>query len=561
MVSNYFTFRSIVGDLNLLLYHQHIAELFSQEKDTLAVTFTGLRETLVISCRPANPLLYLNSRYTRAKANSADVCKACWNQVVSAASIHPSDRIVTLTLENATKLHAQLFGPHANVLLVDADGNILDTFKNTRKLIGTSYLPSAPLPGFDAGMLAAALDKSPDLPIATLLKTTLPTFGPALIAETLYRAEISQTTRPGQYTPEERSRLIGTLRSLLQELEHPLPTIYVNPIPRSAHSTGNSQHSHWRFGLIQLRHLTAASEERYDNVHHALQRFVSHREQESSLDQQKRQLLEPLLRRIEKAKKNIPAMQREISEDERAVQWERYGSLLMGHLTELARGMTAARVVEDGNTVEIPLDPALSPVQNAQHYFAKAKRSRRARGLVHKRLENEESLLNRAAAVVESLGSIDSNEGFKAYMNNHAQELDDLGVGTKAEARAALPFRIFRVDGGFEVLAGKSDTNNDLLTMKHAKPRDLWFHARGAGGSHVVLKIDSGRGEPSKRAKEEAAAVAAYYSKMRNAKLVPVAMTERKYVHKPKGAPAGTVVLDRESVIFARPSLPSSKQS
>ncbi len=134
-----------------------------------------------------------------------------------------------------------------------------------------------------------------------------------------------------------------------------------------------------------------------------------------------------------------------------------------------------------------------------------------------------------------------------------------LGIGEKGTAREELPFRLFTVDGGFEVLVGKNSSNNDLLTMKYARPNDLWFHARGAGGSHVLLKVGSAKGEPGRKAKEQAAALAAYYSKMRNATIVPVAMTEKKYVRKPKGAPAGTVVLDREKVMFARPALPSAE--
>ena len=73
----------------------------------------------------------------------------------------------------------------------------------------------------------------------------------------------------------------------------------------------------------------------------------------------------------------------------------------------------------------------------------------------------------------------------------------------------------------------------------------------------MLLRLASGKGEPGKKAKEQAAAIAAYYSKMRNASLVPVAMTEKKYVRKPKGAPAGTVVLERERVLFVTPSLPA----
>jgi len=114
------------------------------------------------------------------------------------------------------------------------------------------------------------------------------------------------------------------------------------------------------------------------------------------------------------------------------------------------------------------------------------------------------------------------------------------------------------VEGHFEVWVGKSSANNDLLTLHHAKPNDLWFHARGSSGSHVLLKVATGSGTPGKRAKEQAAAIAAYFSKMRTASTVPVAMTQRKYVRKPKGAPPGTVVLERESVLFVTPALPNN---
>jgi len=90
---------------------------------------------------------------------------------------------------------------------------------------------------------------------------------------------------------------------------------------------------------------------------------------------------------------------------------------------------------------------------------------------------------------------------------------------------------------------------------------DLWFHARGASGSHVVLRVGTGVGDPSKEAKEAAAAIAAYYSKQRNAKYVPVAMTERKYVRKPKGSPPGTVAIDREKVMVVTPKLPEGAKS
>jgi predicted ribosome quality control (RQC) complex YloA/Tae2 family protein len=122
------------------------------------------------------------------------------------------------------------------------------------------------------------------------------------------------------------------------------------------------------------------------------------------------------------------------------------------------------------------------------------------------------------------------------------------------------PFRVFTVDGGFQVWAGKSGENNDLLSTRHTAKNDLWFHVRGISGSHVVIKMGTGRGEVSRRAKEQAAAIAAYYSKMKKARHVPVIMCEGKFVRKPKGAPAGTVTVERETVLFVDPALPEGAE-
>ncbi len=144
--------------------------------------------------------------------------------------------------------------------------------------------------------------------------------------------------------------------------------------------------------------------------------------------------------------------------------------------------------------------------------------------------------------------------------SEHAPLFTELGIriDKKGHSKKQEPvlFRVFTVEGGFQVWAGKSSDNNDLLTTRHTAKNDLWFHARGVGGSHVTLKVGTGKGEISKQAIEQAAGIAAYYSKMKNSKLVPVTMCEGKYVRKPKGAPSGTVTVEREKTIFAEPKLP-----
>jgi predicted ribosome quality control (RQC) complex YloA/Tae2 family protein len=109
--------------------------------------------------------------------------------------------------------------------------------------------------------------------------------------------------------------------------------------------------------------------------------------------------------------------------------------------------------------------------------------------------------------------------------------------------------------GGFEALAGKTDADNDLLSLKIAKANELWFHVHGMPGSHVILRHPDGD-KPDNTIIKQAAAIAAWHSKARNAGTVSVNCTEAKHVSKPRGAKPGTVAIKREKNIKVRPAIP-----
>ena len=113
----------------------------------------------------------------------------------------------------------------------------------------------------------------------------------------------------------------------------------------------------------------------------------------------------------------------------------------------------------------------------------------------------------------------------------------------------------YELPGGWTVLAGRTDADNDLLSLKVARPKDWWFHVRGMPGSHVILQAQAGR-EPDKATLEAAAAIAAWHSKARAGGTVPVACTRAAYVTKPRGAKPGTVSIRKEKTLKVRPGLP-----
>jgi predicted ribosome quality control (RQC) complex YloA/Tae2 family protein len=122
--------------------------------------------------------------------------------------------------------------------------------------------------------------------------------------------------------------------------------------------------------------------------------------------------------------------------------------------------------------------------------------------------------------------------------------------------RHLLP-RVFeyQLPQGWQVIAGRTDEDNDRLSLRLAAPNDWWFHVKGQPGSHVILRVPAGQ-EPERRILKQAAAIAAYHSKARHGGVVPVSATRARYVTKPHRSKPGTVQIRKEIVLKVRPALP-----
>jgi len=113
----------------------------------------------------------------------------------------------------------------------------------------------------------------------------------------------------------------------------------------------------------------------------------------------------------------------------------------------------------------------------------------------------------------------------------------------------------YELPGGWKVLAGKTEEDNDILSIRLAHPEDWWFHVRGMPGSHVLLRHRPDE-DPDRETLKGAAAIAAYHSKAREGGMISVSCTRAKYVTKPRGAKPGTVTIRRESLLKVRPGIP-----
>jgi predicted ribosome quality control (RQC) complex YloA/Tae2 family protein len=203
----------------------------------------------------------------------------------------------------------------------------------------------------------------------------------------------------------------------------------------------------------------------------------------------------------------------------------------------MKRGLKNVRLfnIYTQKDIDIALDPQKTPQQNAQCYFSKYKKQKRGQPLIKAKIQ----------------------ELKKKIENTHIQTLELPMMKKSTKKEKPLPFRTFALPSGSVVYVGKSAKSNAELTFEHTRPNDYFFHVRGYGGAHTVLKARVPKGQkPRKEDIETAASIAAYFSKAKKQKKVAVSYTQRKYLKKNKKGKPGSVILMREEVIFVEPRLP-----
>lgn len=553
MITNYYTLFHMAAELEHGFAGLSVKEIFTQHRNELIISFIETPAVIIIGCEPSNNYIYARKTFARARRNSVTFFNDIYKSTLVNISIHSFDRQIRFHFINKDELFVQLFGSKANVFMIDSSGNIKESFlkKPETKFIANETSSQHQYIITPKDFLSTYHDFS----LSMALKRIFPLFGSVLLREALNRTGINGVILVAHLDENAVVKLLKTALNLIEDLRSsPSPRVYYE---------GDSTVG---FSIIPLQHLNKFQFLKYDSLSEAIQTYEAKRFHEILFLREKGELLRVLERERDHTERTLKKIISDGESLKYAEKYDLYGKLLMAQLHLFKKGDTEV-LVEDfisgsRELIEIPLDPHLSPAKNAGRYFEKAEKSR---STAEKQKQHIAELANRKKHIdqlLDQLEEIVTTDELKGYAEKNRKALAEFGLVTEKSGKVtkekSVPFRVFTVSGGFQVWAGKSGENNDLLSTRLTAKNDLWFHARGVGGSHVVLKIGTGKGEVSKQAIEQAAAIAAYYSKMKNSKLVPVAMCEGKYVRKPKGVPAGTVILEREKTIFVKPGLPES---
>jgi len=270
-----------------------------------------------------------------------------------------------------------------------------------------------------------------------------------------------------------------------------------------------------------------------------------------------------LAKAVRAARKRLERKLENLARDrERAAREREYtalGELLKTGLGRLKRGMREALVMDYTRVpparVKVELDERLTPRENMERYFKRGRKARVALALLEKRIPRVAAELEHLSALALDLEEAGDERETEAVAEVLVSAGYMKGRGRASEERGrAGPVRRAVSSEGFEVVCGKSAAGNDLIVRRLARPHDLWLHASGVSGSHVLIKTAGRAEEMTEKTITEAAAWAAWHSKARDEKKAAVVYTDATNVRKPRGAPPGEVVLDQYKTMLVTPA-------
>ena len=548
MINSYFTLRALVRHWHDDLVGCTVHDAFSQVKNEFSLALTSPESDWMLRASVQRPLLFLfrNDGISKKKSNVATLFREARGRTVTDLRIAHLDRMVMLDLDDGSRFVWQLFGARANVFGVDAEtGRIYNAFRNADDLRGTEAPTprAAPMPDTLEDFLSRWRDNRNKTRQA--IQSAVPLFGQLLARETIHRAGLDSAASPDTVSSAEKEQLFASAQTVLRELDTPNPRLYGHgPFPDA-------------FSLIPLQHRTD-EREAFDDIDTAVRIAVRRMLAKQHFDRLYDPLDDALTRAADRAQRTTDQMMQELSNESRAEEYERWAHLLMTQPTVApgAEEVTMPNMFsEDEEEVTIPLDPSKSLVKNAEHYYDRARRTRRSREEAEARLDDAIARAESAQQLLDDLHTIDTLDGIKRFRKERSDEIAPFMDRGSSDVDT-FPFRRFNLGDGFEVWVGRNARQNDELTFHTAQKYDIWMHVRQVPGSHTVLHLPNRDAAPGRRRIVQAAQIAAYYSKARGSGAVPVMYTRRKYVRSPKGSPPGAVTVQHEDTVMVEPGLP-----
>ncbi|MCE5603922.1 NFACT family protein [Staphylococcus pseudintermedius] len=435
----------------------------------------------------------------------------------------------------------EIMGKHSNLILVNEERKILEGFKHLTP--NTNQFRTV-MPGFQYEVPPTQHKQNPyaytgaevlqhiDFNAGKIDRQLLQTFegfSPLITKEITSRRHFMTT----QTLPEAFDEVMAETKAT------PQPVFHKN------HETGKED-----FYFMKL-HQFYDDCVTYDSLHELLDRFYDARGERERVKQRANDLVKLVQQLLQKYQNKLSKLVDEQAGTEEKENQQLYGELITANIYQLKPGDRQLETVNyyTGENVTIPLNPQKSPAENAQYYYKQYNRMKtRERELTHQITLTEENIAY-FENIEQQLSHIQVHE-----IDDIREELAEQGFikqkkQQKKKKQQKIQLQSYVSTDGDTILVGKNNKQNDYLTNKRAQKSYLWFHTKDIPGSHVVILNDM----PSDKTIEEAAMIAAYFSKAGQSGQIPVDYTTIRNVHKPSGSKPGFVTYDNQKTLYATP--------
>lgn len=563
------TLKLVTDTLSRELLNSKIYKVFMPNPHALLLLVRRTRDTnaLLADMNGGSPALYIPEQLPENPETPPTFCMLLRKHLeegrITRITQSGLDRIITLEIDMlgasskiiTKKLIFELTGKNSNIILTQ-DDIIIDSLKHvgaaqsSYRTIQPGKPYVAPPPQSGLNLLTAApsdiVQTANAVPAASFLKAFIGAttgIGKATAQELLQAADIvPQEVRLDNASCTALADVIAKLQSRLNAAEQEQPVYAL--ISRT-----NQVKTILTLPPQLLEQGMHARE--FVNINSAINFAMSLKPIQLP---QHEQLQKLVTGEIAKHKKKLAALEQDLAHAENAEEQRMLADTIMANIYQLRKGQTQAELINiyDGESVTVQLSPILSPTENAQAYYKRYNKYKRAQSEVALQITATEEMLQYLASLDSSLLTATSKNEIEEIRQEMiaADLIKVVGKKKKSALQKSQPLHI-RLSEDTDLYIGKNNRQNDYVTFSIGGPRDLWFHTKDIPGSHIILKTTL----PEAREEDIALAVelAAYFSKAREGSSVPVDCVQRRYVKKPSGSKPGFVIFTNQKTYYATP--------
>ncbi len=570
------TFDSIIlaairAELNTKLNNGRVDGVHSPSPLDLVLTIraNGANHILLISAEAKAPRIHLTSVKRPNPKTPSNFCMLMRKYLSGArlCEIEQIDFDRILHLKFATydgelvTLVVEIMGKHSNIILISADGRILGAVKPVGR---TKNRYREILPGKDY-IAPPSQNKINPLSVAdyTFSELLAGAF-PGEVAIDAIASWLTKTfTGVSPFAAKElASRCQGDLNQLKVEFREFFsavrdgdctPVLFSDDLGRTV--------GYYAFPSVQF---PFANQHERPSINLVADVYYNTELPRESFEQAKGEFIVRLQKELEAHEHALSSIEETLEECAGSERLKQIGELILSQMAAIPAEAHSAVLVDyydpNASTVEVDLDPQLNPSENAEKYFRKYRKAVSGAEVLKDRLIEAQSTVNQIRRTLDEIDGVKSEEQIEQLQEMLASQ--GIRIRKKEEIPSAKRkpefegHRISKIESnGWEILIGQNSEANDYLLVRVAKPNDYWVHVKASPSAHVIIRTNNKPNLVPIAIIHEAAEQAAKHSDSKHSSLVPVDYTLRKYVRKPKGAPAGKALYVNEKTLYITPNL------